>query len=56
MPAEPDPEQSVSGPEERPGSLPLKHSDLVTKEGVLSCQGGPGSNHTSEGASDQKEP
>ena len=54
--AEPDPEHSVSGPEERPGSLPLKHSNLVTKDGVLGGQGGPGSNHTSEGASDQKEP
>jgi hypothetical protein len=46
----------VSGPEQWPGTLSLKYGDLVTKEGVLSCKGGPGSTHTSEGASDQKEP
>ncbi len=56
VPAEPDPEHSVSGPEERPGSLPLEDSALVTKKGVLSCQGGPESNRTSECASDQNEP
>ncbi len=38
------------------GTLSLKYGELVPKAGVLSCQGDPGSNHTREGASDQKEP
>jgi len=56
MPTEPDPEQSISRPEARPGPLPLKHRELVAEDGVLSRQGGMGASHASEGAENQKEP
>ena len=56
VPAEPYSEQPVSGPEERPGSLPLKHRELVTEDSVLRRQGGVRPSQPSEGAEDQKEP
>ena len=56
MPAEPDPEHSVSGPEQWPGLLPLKYGELVTEYCNLSRQRDAGLSHTTEGPEDQKEP
>jgi hypothetical protein len=56
VPAEPNPEHSVSGPEPWPGTLPLKYGELVTENCNLSRQRDAGSSHTTEGPEDQKEP
>ncbi len=52
VPAEPDPEHAVGRPEQRPGPLPLKHGELVTKNCVLSRQRDAGSSHATEGPED----